>query len=659
MRKIFIICFLVFIYVVEINAQTPVIGFISENTTWTKANSPYFTLGNVLVNEGITLTIEPGVTIEFDTGHKLIIDGTLIAQGTAEDTIRFTPKETMEPGSWGGILFEDSSIDGVYDEYYNYLNGSIIQYCLLEYANIGIKGESGFPFVDNCNICNSSESGILVMNNNTIILNSEIINTSEIGIQITDGDSIIINDNYISKNGKSGIFINCGDNIFIGKNEITNNNRIGIEMEGENIFIKENIIKNNTLYGIYSLNDSELLNISDNHVSENENGGMYIRSKYAEISNNSIVNNKIESYGSQTAGYGCGIKIMCDSAYISNNSICMNEIIVTGSAMGGGINIVNGNVVIKDNIINYNKAKSSYHQNSRGGGISIRGGSAKLIDNEILGNEAYYYGGGIYVYDVDELILEGNSLINNKVDRYGGGGYIKCDTASIVTNKFEKNEAKYGGGIFVENWTNVNIADNIITENVAYDGAGILVNKHGNKRIYENKIYNNQTNESGNSNALYIRGNPIFHMNAIFNNQTKYEIYFDQPNGSPNLDATNNYWGVTTEGEIRARIYDYFQDDQLAIVDVVPFLTENPFGEEPNIWLSSSSHDYGTMPVGEYNDWTLILYNFGDTTLTVNSINSNDAAFSICSPNFPQNISPVDSLNVIVSGMCQVVLDIF
>ena len=119
-KKMFLLILFVFVldwvFRSSVYAQTPVIGFISENTTWTKTNSPYITLGNVVVKEGITLTIEPSVTIKFDTGHKLIIDGTLIARGTAEDTIRFTPKETKEPGAWGGILFEYSSTDAIFDE---------------------------------------------------------------------------------------------------------------------------------------------------------------------------------------------------------------------------------------------------------------------------------------------------------------------------------------------------------------------------------------------------------------------------------------------------------------------------------------------------------------------------------------------------------------
>ena len=37
-------------------------GTITEDTTWTAANSPYTLTGHITVDSGVTLTIEPGVT---------------------------------------------------------------------------------------------------------------------------------------------------------------------------------------------------------------------------------------------------------------------------------------------------------------------------------------------------------------------------------------------------------------------------------------------------------------------------------------------------------------------------------------------------------------------------------------------------------------------
>lgn len=38
---------------------------ITENTTWTKANSPYIIETSIYIHKDITLTIEPGVIVKF------------------------------------------------------------------------------------------------------------------------------------------------------------------------------------------------------------------------------------------------------------------------------------------------------------------------------------------------------------------------------------------------------------------------------------------------------------------------------------------------------------------------------------------------------------------------------------------------------------------
>lgn len=65
------------------NTQTNVSGYILSNTTWTLAGSPYIVTGNTLVNNGVTLTIEPGVVVKFDSTKALQINGTLVANNHA------------------------------------------------------------------------------------------------------------------------------------------------------------------------------------------------------------------------------------------------------------------------------------------------------------------------------------------------------------------------------------------------------------------------------------------------------------------------------------------------------------------------------------------------------------------------------------------------
>lgn len=90
---------------VLIFAQTQVSGQITSNTSWTKANSPYHVIGNVVVQTNATLVIEPGVRVFFDPGTRLGVRGTLKAIGADTARIGFSGLDTTSaPGYWDGII---------------------------------------------------------------------------------------------------------------------------------------------------------------------------------------------------------------------------------------------------------------------------------------------------------------------------------------------------------------------------------------------------------------------------------------------------------------------------------------------------------------------------------------------------------------------------
>ena len=62
-----------------------------------------------------------------------------------------------------------------------------------------------------------------------------------------------------------------------------------------------------------------------------------------------------------------------------------------------------------------------------------------------------------------------------------------------------------------------------------------------------------------------------FNHNNIYSN-TGYEVYNNNPQGSPDINATNCYWGTTNESIIQEEIYDWFDDASLGIVDYSPYL---------------------------------------------------------------------------------------
>ena len=88
------------------NAQTVLSGVISANTTLTLADSPYLVTGNLLVSPNVQLSIEPGVVVRFNP-VQLLVQGTLIAHGTTQDSIRFEGIVQTTTG-WDGLRIGNS-----------------------------------------------------------------------------------------------------------------------------------------------------------------------------------------------------------------------------------------------------------------------------------------------------------------------------------------------------------------------------------------------------------------------------------------------------------------------------------------------------------------------------------------------------------------------
>jgi hypothetical protein len=64
-------------------------GYITSNTTWTTANSPYLVTSDLTIKNGVTLTIQPGTIVNINPGVNIYVDGTLNAVGTAASHIEF------------------------------------------------------------------------------------------------------------------------------------------------------------------------------------------------------------------------------------------------------------------------------------------------------------------------------------------------------------------------------------------------------------------------------------------------------------------------------------------------------------------------------------------------------------------------------------------
>ena len=113
-------------------------GLINENTILT-ADHIYYVNGNLGINKGVTLTIEPGTRLEFAAGVQLASFGKLVAKGTPANPIVFT-KHTGE-STWNGI--STHSLDG------NPRHPSdTLSFCIID--NCDMSSISCIPYMIDC-----------------------------------------------------------------------------------------------------------------------------------------------------------------------------------------------------------------------------------------------------------------------------------------------------------------------------------------------------------------------------------------------------------------------------------------------------------------------------------------------------------------------------
>lgn len=111
-------------------------GVLWTNKVLSKAGSPYAVAGDLRVPVGVTLTLEPGVTLNFATTDvmgcglvtnkaELQVEGSLYAVGTAAEKVTLTSAGTTA-GSWNGLRLAPGS------------SGSTLGYLVSEEATNGI-----------------------------------------------------------------------------------------------------------------------------------------------------------------------------------------------------------------------------------------------------------------------------------------------------------------------------------------------------------------------------------------------------------------------------------------------------------------------------------------------------------------------------------------
>ncbi len=432
MKTKFTFIFLIFcgLTFIKVNtfAQTNVSGFISSNTNWTLSGSPYIITGNTLLDSGFVLTIDPGVIIKFNANKSLQISGALRAIGTSVNPVKFTSNAALpSPGDWQYILFNDNSED------YNYtlFTGSIMEYCIVEYAgalspNGAINIVGAHPFINFCTIKNNLASGIS-LDDTYGSLTSEVIKITNCNIH--HNCLYTLNNSAIVGGGINILVNQAGADI--SNNTVYNNvgqGAGGISMwtNNHNWTLANNVVTNNTATqswgtggGILITGGSQLGNVYNNLVygnSANNGGGIYLQDIRwsGSLSNNIVVNN--------TATMDGGGIYFSNSFYVDPNmQVQKNMVIENTSPATSGIYLPNAtNTTVKYNTITRNHSVGiTPHQQT------VYGQGSFFNYNNIFGNDGHV----VPYYEYYNPLLTGS--LNNLDARHN---YWGTSSSSIIDN---------------------------------------------------------------------------------------------------------------------------------------------------------------------------------------------------------------------------------
>ncbi|KPK80727.1 MAG: hypothetical protein AMS27_16255 [Bacteroides sp. SM23_62_1] len=409
---------------VTLPQTTKLCALIIGDTTWSDTTK---ILGDLIVADGTTLTIDPGTYVEFQGHYTLKVQGTLLAVGTETENIIFTINDTTgfsnrdtTLGGWNSIMFNNtaSGANGAMSDN----DTSRMSHCIIQYSKN----------FDDVHPENSLSGGAILAKAFSRLVISECR----------------IRRNYSYQFG-GGITCSYGGDIQILNCEIDSNscdmNGGGIAMVYSNPIIRGNSIHDNeAAFG----------------------GGIYSQVSSALIEYNSIKYN--------TAYHGGGLGSTQSQNIIRNNTIAYNVSIEIPDAWwigGGGIFCEYSIDRIENNIISNNIANS-------GGGINIDVNNPQVVNNLIVNNNARNRGAGLFLRNSRPLLLN-NTITNNHAIDAPGGIEIHDSKPVFVNNILWGNTSDVPGTgtqlVFIGGISNPDITYSVVQEGIA----GIAGNYQG------------------------------------------------------------------------------------------------------------------------------------------------------------------------------------
>lgn len=486
-------------------------GVISSDTTW---SSDTTVDGNILVQSGVTLTVNAGVKVEVDGFYTITIAGTIKAEGTKASPITFTSdKVTKAKLDWDSIIFNDLSIG-------HFRN------CTFEYGDkaieVGASVSMSNLVLDNCSILNMGNHGVdAEYTTNAYIKNNYFDDMSIAGVFFDNSDNNIIEGNVFRNISGDPIFVHRSDNNLVHKNKVYFASQDAIRLiQAKNNNITWNYLRSPVYDGVSITGNSPGNRIANNTVISAQRRG--IRTLDSDFTN--ITGNFITSCGSL---YGEGGIYLEDSNY---NDVTWNDI---WDSVENGISIFKDDQTgyIAQNRIEYNSINNSgdygiwanvtlqhiYEQNilrsNNKGQMFILGSKNIQISNNSFNTANLEQ---LQFYSTNDALVFDNYIGSTAND---GISLVSCMNFTI-----EKNDIVGVGqvGIRISDSDNIHAYDNDLDLNTM--GVAVL-GSSDNARIQANVIENSST-----QGILISAQNMNIHQNVLINN-TNNGIFLQNAGG--------------------------------------------------------------------------------------------------------------------------------
>lgn len=261
-------------------------GTITADTVWTLSGSPVLVHQTVIIPPGVTLTVQSGVMVKFDSATALIVGGTIMADGVTftsakpEDAGSMAVKRRMRstaaagfyaaPGDWNGIEFQNTAS-----------GASVFKNSQVKYGGGGANGanifyRTGAPNITltNCFIGYSQQHGVNTRASSPLLFKTTVSDNIGYGVFSDLLSNFTLDSCDVDFNGAGGVRIPTNASPAILRSDLYDNG-IGIFIDnGATPSIQLNTIEYNTVGIQFTTVGAAQPVITNNQIRYNTGWGM-------------------------------------------------------------------------------------------------------------------------------------------------------------------------------------------------------------------------------------------------------------------------------------------------------------------------------------------------------------------------------------------------